>query len=55
VAALMAVYGRGEIRIQRIAVRKPVAPNAPASVAPTPLSVPVLPSEEAAKLERSRV
>jgi len=55
VAALMAVYGRGEIRIQRIAVRKPVAPNAPASVAPTSLSVPVLPSEEAAKLERSRV
>jgi HD-GYP domain-containing protein (c-di-GMP phosphodiesterase class II) len=55
VAALMAVYGRGEIRIQRIAVKKPVV-LADASVnVPVQTSTPVLPAVEAAKLERSRV
>jgi HD-GYP domain-containing protein (c-di-GMP phosphodiesterase class II) len=53
VAALMAVYGRGEIRIQRIAVRKPVV-LADASVSAT-APAPVLPAVESAKLERSRV
>ena len=53
VAALIAVYGRGEIRIQRLALRKPVAPEA-ANVQAA-LSVPVVPAVEAAKLERSRV
>jgi HD-GYP domain-containing protein (c-di-GMP phosphodiesterase class II) len=53
VAALMAVYGRGEIRIQRIAIRKPVV-LADASVSAT-APAPVLPAVESAKLERSRV
>jgi HD-GYP domain-containing protein (c-di-GMP phosphodiesterase class II) len=53
VAALVAVYERGEIRIQRIAIKRPVIVDN-ANVPPK-VSAPVLPSVEAAKLERSRV
>ena len=56
VAALMAVYGRGEIRIQRISIKRAVAvaADAAADVAPTvPCSA--LSAAEAANLERSRV
>ncbi|MFZ0539705.1 MAG: HD domain-containing phosphohydrolase, partial [Candidatus Sulfotelmatobacter sp.] len=34
VAALMAVYGRGEIRIQRIAIKRSVAPDAAGAIPP---------------------
>jgi HD-GYP domain-containing protein (c-di-GMP phosphodiesterase class II) len=64
VAALMAVYGRGEIRIQRIAIRRPVATDPAASAAPvtvpvsteasTALSSPAA-NEVVATLERTRV
>jgi HD-GYP domain-containing protein (c-di-GMP phosphodiesterase class II) len=54
VAALVAVYGRGEIRIQRIAIKRPVAPEAAGNVAP-PVTGPVLPTAETANLERTRV
>ncbi|MGB6802301.1 MAG: HD domain-containing phosphohydrolase, partial [Candidatus Sulfotelmatobacter sp.] len=51
VAALMAVYGRGEIRIQRLSIKRAVA--APdAAVADVPAA---LPAPEAANLERTRV
>jgi HD-GYP domain-containing protein (c-di-GMP phosphodiesterase class II) len=55
VAALIEVYGRGEIRIQRLSVKRAVAAAdaAPADVPPTP--VPALPAPEAANLERTRV
>ena len=44
VAALMAVYGRGEIRIQRISIKRTVAtPDAAANV-PLPEPVPALPA-----------
>lgn len=56
VAALMAVYGRGEIRIQRISIKRPVAVAADAAtdVPPTVSAPPITPAE-AANLERSRV
>jgi HD-GYP domain-containing protein (c-di-GMP phosphodiesterase class II) len=55
VAALMAVYGRGEIRIQRISVRRAVASvDAPAADVAPPAPVPSLPTAEA-NLERTRV
>jgi HD-GYP domain-containing protein (c-di-GMP phosphodiesterase class II) len=54
VAALLAVYGRGEIRIQRIALKRPVTTDAAASVA-SPAPAPALPAPETANLERSRV
>src|ERR1022692_1391864 len=54
VAALMAVYGRGEIRIQRIAIKRSVAAEASSSVPPV-APVPALPAAEAANLERTRV
>jgi HD-GYP domain-containing protein (c-di-GMP phosphodiesterase class II) len=56
VAALMAVYGRGEIRIQRISIKRPVAvaADAPADVPPAVSAPPITPAE-AANLERSRV
>jgi HD-GYP domain-containing protein (c-di-GMP phosphodiesterase class II) len=60
VAALMAVYRRGEIRIQRFSIRRPVAAaaaNAPASVtadpAPVPAQAPL--SATPAALEKTRV
>jgi HD-GYP domain-containing protein (c-di-GMP phosphodiesterase class II) len=53
VAALVAVYARGEIRIPRsIAIKRPVAAGA---AAPAPSSVPALPAVEAPNLERTRV
>jgi HD-GYP domain-containing protein (c-di-GMP phosphodiesterase class II) len=57
VAALLAVYARGEIRIQRIAIKKAVAAAAAELPAETPVAVtapPITPAE-AANLERSRV
>jgi HD-GYP domain-containing protein (c-di-GMP phosphodiesterase class II) len=65
VAALLAVYGRGEIRIQRFTIKRPVMnPSAnaaaPAEAAPTttptvPASPPPTLAAEASELERSRV
>jgi HD-GYP domain-containing protein (c-di-GMP phosphodiesterase class II) len=55
VAALMAVYGRGEIRIQRLSIKRPVAvPDAAAANVP-PAPAPALPAPEAANLERTPV
>jgi HD-GYP domain-containing protein (c-di-GMP phosphodiesterase class II) len=54
VAALMAVYGRGEIRIQRIAVKRAVMPDAATNV-PTDTAVPAVASGAAANLERTPV
>jgi HD-GYP domain-containing protein (c-di-GMP phosphodiesterase class II) len=51
VAALLAVYGRGEIRIQRLSIKRPVAADAAPNV-PPPASA--LPPAEAANLERTR-
>jgi len=55
VAALMAVYGRGEIRIQRVAIKRAVAAPeaAPTVTEAVPATVP--PAPEAANLERTRV
>jgi HD-GYP domain-containing protein (c-di-GMP phosphodiesterase class II) len=63
VAALLAVYGRGEIRIQRIAIRRTVAaepvaePAASIPAAATAASASALPAaiEAVAALERTRV
>jgi HD-GYP domain-containing protein (c-di-GMP phosphodiesterase class II) len=63
VAALMAVYGRGEIRIQRFSIRRPVAAAAaPAPVAsdPAPAPAPATlaaepPTLDSSTLERTRV
>ncbi|HVI10422.1 MAG TPA: HD domain-containing phosphohydrolase [Candidatus Binatia bacterium] len=57
VAALMAVYKRGEIRIQRIAIRRPVSPEAApeAAASPAPPAPAEPPPAEAPHLERSRV
>jgi len=54
VAALLSVYGRGEIRIQRIAIKRPVAADAAANV-PPPVPAPVLPAPEVSNLERTPV
>jgi HD-GYP domain-containing protein (c-di-GMP phosphodiesterase class II) len=52
VAALLAVYGRGEIRIQRVSIRRPVpVESAGAAAAPAPEPS----SPDAATLERTRV
>jgi HD-GYP domain-containing protein (c-di-GMP phosphodiesterase class II) len=57
VAALLAVYERGEIKIQRFTIKRPVAVPA-AETAPAP-AVPAIPprsaSPEPATLERNRV
>jgi len=53
VTALMAVYGRGEIRIQRIAIRRPTIPKATAETPAATVATPTAP--EAAVLERTRV
>jgi HD-GYP domain-containing protein (c-di-GMP phosphodiesterase class II) len=50
VAALKAVYARGEIRIQRVGVKRPLPAAAPASLAGTPVPSPV----EGTNLERTR-
>jgi HD-GYP domain-containing protein (c-di-GMP phosphodiesterase class II) len=54
VAALMAVYGRGEIRIQRIAIKRPVAPDAAGGIPPAATG-PALPAAEVVNLERTPV
>lgn len=60
VAALLAVYERGEIRIQRFTIKRPIAPP-PAAAAPvaTPAPVPTPGPEvlavESSSLERTRV
>ena len=54
VAALVAVYGRGEIRIQRIGIKRPVVPDATGSVPSTAPEAPI-PVAEIANLERTRV
>jgi HD-GYP domain-containing protein (c-di-GMP phosphodiesterase class II) len=65
VAALLAVYARGEIKLQRFTIRRPVAAASPATAAAaaTAAPVPAAPStapaasiaSEAAELERTRV
>lgn len=50
VNALLAVYERGEIRIQRFTIKRPVA-NAPAAVAAPPAAI----TAETTPLERTRV
>jgi HD-GYP domain-containing protein (c-di-GMP phosphodiesterase class II) len=65
VAALLAVYGRGEIRIQRFSIKRPVTSAPPASVVPPvvsavqagslPASAPAEIATEEAALERTRV
>jgi HD-GYP domain-containing protein (c-di-GMP phosphodiesterase class II) len=57
VAALLAVYARGEIKIQRFTIKRPIAPppvDGPAAVANT-VTVVSSASAEAAPLERTRV
>src|SRR5437879_2448647 len=54
VAALMAVYARGEIRIQRIAIKRSSASEAVPNVPPDTATPPV-PAAEVATLERTRV
>jgi len=66
VAALMAVYGRGEIKLQKFTIRRPVAAAPPATAAaaiaqvgavpsvPLPTPAPSI-SAEVAELERTRV
>ncbi|MGA9544278.1 MAG: HD domain-containing phosphohydrolase [Candidatus Sulfotelmatobacter sp.] len=55
VAALMAVYGRGEIRIQRLSIKRAVAAPDAAVVDVPAASAPALAAPEAANLERTRV
>src|SRR5437879_3705786 len=56
-AALMAVYQRGEIRIQRFVIKKPVAtkPAPVADVVAAPPAPPAALASETAELERTRV
>jgi HD-GYP domain-containing protein (c-di-GMP phosphodiesterase class II) len=54
VAALMAVYGRGEIRIQRLSIKRAVA-TPDTTAADVPAAAPALAAPEAANLERTRV
>jgi HD-GYP domain-containing protein (c-di-GMP phosphodiesterase class II) len=55
VAALMAVYGRGEIRIQRLSIKRAVAAPDAAAVDVPATPAPALAAPEAANLERTRV
>jgi HD-GYP domain-containing protein (c-di-GMP phosphodiesterase class II) len=55
VAALMAVYGRGEIRIQRLSIKRAVAAPDAAAIDVPSAAAPALPAPEAANLERTRV
>jgi HD-GYP domain-containing protein (c-di-GMP phosphodiesterase class II) len=54
VAALLAVYGRGEIRIQRFSIKRAVSADAVLDT-PAAVSAPALPTPETAKLEKTRV
>jgi hypothetical protein len=53
-AALLAVYARGEIRIQRVGIRRQVAVDASATAATTGTSAPATVSDPP-ELERTRV
>jgi HD-GYP domain-containing protein (c-di-GMP phosphodiesterase class II) len=59
VTALKAVYDRGEIRIQRLSIKRAVAAADASVAAPdaaaAPATVPALPAPEVANLERTRV
>ncbi len=55
VEALMAVYGRGEIRIQRLSIKRPVAAPDPAAGDAPAAPAPAIPAPEVANLERTRV
>ncbi len=55
VAALMAVYGRGEIRIQRLSIKRAVAAPDAAVVDAPAAPAPALSAPEAVNLERTRV
>jgi HD-GYP domain-containing protein (c-di-GMP phosphodiesterase class II) len=60
VKALLAVYGRGDIKIQRFTIKRPIAAApapiaAPETPAPAPPPVPVTLAAETAALERTRV
>jgi HD-GYP domain-containing protein (c-di-GMP phosphodiesterase class II) len=55
VAALMAVYGRGEIRIQRISIKRPVIAEAVADPAAPVSAATLSPAPAAANLERTPV
>jgi HD-GYP domain-containing protein (c-di-GMP phosphodiesterase class II) len=55
VAALLAVYARGEIRLQRFSVKRPVAAAATPSASAPAAAAPALPATEEANLERTRV
>ena len=60
VAALMAVYERGEIRIQRFSIRRPVpaaaaSATAPAAASPAPVAAPEALSGAPSTLERTPV
>jgi HD-GYP domain-containing protein (c-di-GMP phosphodiesterase class II) len=54
VAALLSVYARGDIRIQRLSIKRPVPAADGASSATPPMPAPPLPAAEAANLERTR-
>jgi HD-GYP domain-containing protein (c-di-GMP phosphodiesterase class II) len=54
VAALLAVYGRGEIRIQRISIKRPVNQDAVVET-PAAVSAKAVPMPETANLERTPV
>jgi len=59
VAALLAVYARGEIRIQRFTIKRPISPPPVVAVPAPPSDAPVAASEvltvENSSLERTRV
>jgi HD-GYP domain-containing protein (c-di-GMP phosphodiesterase class II) len=58
VKALLAVYARGEIRIQRFTIKRPIAPAPTPAAESTPESAPAAPAvlaAETAALEKSRV
>lgn len=58
VKALLAVYARGEIRIQRFTIKRPIAPAPTPAAESTPESTPAAPAvlaAETAALEKSRV
>jgi hypothetical protein len=58
VQALLAVHARGEIKIQRFTIKRPIAPAPTPAAESTPESTPAAPAvlaAETAALEKSRV
>jgi HD-GYP domain-containing protein (c-di-GMP phosphodiesterase class II) len=55
VAALLAVYGRGEIRLQRFSIKRPIVASVTAANPPATTPAPALPAAEITALERTRV